>query len=444
SREALGRPIDLYLLHAVDPKTPLATSVRALMELRDEGLVREIGLSNVTRAQLDEALALTTLGAVQLAVSLLDDTAIRGGVVQRALEAGVPVLCHSPLGGPKRHAQLARQAWLVERAREAGCTPHEWALASLLSLHEQVVVLPGARRVETVRSARRAAALRVLREAEAPAPAPRPGGPREVRLLMGVQGAGKSSAVAALVSDGWARLNRDTEGGTLEQLHRKLEAMLVAGTSRVVLDNTYVTRAQRGAVLQLARRHGVPVHGVWHDISPEDAQVNIVGRMLDVHGRLLSPTELKRGKTPDALSPRALFSTLRAVEPLGDDEGFTTLSRVPFVRRPEPPGRPALFLGLELLHADGRWADGLAEALAQHPDWPRVLVGWREGGVVPPADVENAVCPHAGGPPECWCRPPLPGLVLERARARGLALRQSRLITTSPVLRRLGDTLGLA
>jgi hypothetical protein len=34
--------------------------------------------------------------------------------------------------------------------------------------------------------------------------------------------------------------------------------------------------------------------------------------------------------------------------------------------------------------------------------------------------VEPALCPHAGGPPVCWCRPPLPGLILSFARLHGL------------------------
>src|SRR5688500_17203817 len=47
SRERLGvDAIDLYLLHAIDPKVPLATSVRALARLRDDGVARAIGLSN--------------------------------------------------------------------------------------------------------------------------------------------------------------------------------------------------------------------------------------------------------------------------------------------------------------------------------------------------------------------------------------------------------------
>ena len=53
-----GLPIDLYLIHAPDPRTPWRTSVRALARLADEGLVRRVGLANVNRRQLDEALEL--------------------------------------------------------------------------------------------------------------------------------------------------------------------------------------------------------------------------------------------------------------------------------------------------------------------------------------------------------------------------------------------------
>ena len=53
-----GLPIDLYLLHAPDLRTPWRTSLRALARLVDDGLVRRIGLANVNRRQLDEALEL--------------------------------------------------------------------------------------------------------------------------------------------------------------------------------------------------------------------------------------------------------------------------------------------------------------------------------------------------------------------------------------------------
>ena len=52
-----GAPIQLYYLHAVDHRVPLAESLGTLVKLRDEGKILHIGLSNVNQKQLDEALA---------------------------------------------------------------------------------------------------------------------------------------------------------------------------------------------------------------------------------------------------------------------------------------------------------------------------------------------------------------------------------------------------
>ena len=56
--------------------------------------------------------------------------------------------------------------------------------------------------------------------------------------------------------------------------------------------------------------------------------------------------------------------------------------------------------------------------------------------------VETALCPHGGGPPICWCRPPLPGLVLAFARARHVDVGRSILVGTSPAHRALAEALG--
>ncbi|MGZ4183820.1 MAG: aldo/keto reductase, partial [Solirubrobacteraceae bacterium] len=101
-----GLPIDLYLLHAPDPRTPWQTSVRALARLVEEGMVRRVGVANVTRTQLDDALELAPIEAVQMALSPFDDHALRGGVVARCTELGLPVIAHSPLGGPRRAGKL--------------------------------------------------------------------------------------------------------------------------------------------------------------------------------------------------------------------------------------------------------------------------------------------------------------------------------------------------
>jgi len=108
-----GLPIDLYLVHAPDPRTPWRTTLRALARLADEGLVRRVGVSNVTRGQLDEALELAPVAAVQLALSPFDDRALRGGVVERCEELGIALLAHSPLGGLKRARRVDAEETLA-------------------------------------------------------------------------------------------------------------------------------------------------------------------------------------------------------------------------------------------------------------------------------------------------------------------------------------------
>jgi hypothetical protein len=56
--------------------------------------------------------------------------------------------------------------------------------------------------------------------------------------------------------------------------------------------------------------------------------------------------------------------------------------------------------------------------------------------------VEGAACPHGGGPPSCWCRPPLPGLPLAFARRHGVDPSRSVLVGVSSAHRTLATTLG--
>lgn len=56
--------IDLFQLHWVDPNVPLEATVRALDDLRRAGKIRHLGLSNVTRAELDRAMAVAPITSV--------------------------------------------------------------------------------------------------------------------------------------------------------------------------------------------------------------------------------------------------------------------------------------------------------------------------------------------------------------------------------------------
>ena len=271
-----GLPIDLYLLHAPDPRTPWATSVRALARLVDDGLVARVGVANVTRGQLDEALELAPVSAVQVALSLFDDRALRGGVVERAAEAGVALIAHSPLGGPRRAGRLVRCPALSEIAAACDATPAEIALAWLLGLSPVTVAIPGARRPETARSAARAASLVLDARTAAKAAAAflepaRKRPPRrrtrvaEVVVVMGIPGAGKSRVANGYAARGYLRLNRDERGGSLRELAKDLDDALTSGTGRIVLDNTYLTRASRSYVVEAAQRHGARARCVWLD-----------------------------------------------------------------------------------------------------------------------------------------------------------------------------------
>ena len=124
SARDLGRPPDVLLLHAPDPRVPLATSVRALLRAREEGHARGIGLSNVSRGQLEALGDDVEIAAVQVALGASDDAAARGGVLSWCRERDVTVLAHTPLGGPKRAGRLARDpALLAVAGRHRGATP---------------------------------------------------------------------------------------------------------------------------------------------------------------------------------------------------------------------------------------------------------------------------------------------------------------------------------
>jgi aryl-alcohol dehydrogenase-like predicted oxidoreductase len=459
-----GLPIDLYLVHAPDPRTSWRTSLRSLARLVADGLVQRVGVSNVNRDQLDEALALAPVAAVQVALSPFDDRALRGGVLDRCEEAGIALIAHSPLGGPRRAAGLARRHELAGVAEAHGASAAEVALAWLLDLSPAVVAIPGARRPETAHSAAGAAALELDASERAALAAtlgrsrpkrdarPRPVTDGEVVLVMGIPGAGKSGVARDLAGRGYVRLNRDERGGSLRDLARTLESELSTGTRRVVLDNTYLSRAARSHVVETASRHGHATRCVWLDTPLAQAQVNLVERLLERFGLLPSPDELReaaRGE-PGLLAPTSQMRALRELEPPTADEGFASIERVPFARDARP-GQGAVLIAAAAL--DGtEWTHALAAAGSATPclvfDW---LPGGTAADLAPAVEriaantdgpVAAAVCPHGGGPPVCWCRPPLPGLLLAFAREHGVDPARAVLVGTSPAHRTLATTLG--
>lgn len=176
SLNRLGRDvIDLYYLHRVDPQVPIADTVGAMAELVQDGSVRHIGLSEVTPAQLDEAAAVHPIAAVQFEWSLLWREPERD-IIPAARQAGAGIVPYSPLGrglltatldadsvgtsqfrsnDPRFREQnlarnLAQVAALGAMADHLGSTPGQLALAWLLHQGEDVVPIPGSRRIERI------------------------------------------------------------------------------------------------------------------------------------------------------------------------------------------------------------------------------------------------------------------------------------------------------
>jgi len=465
SAERLGA-IDLYLLHAIDPRVPLATSVRALAKLRDDGVVRAIGLSNIGAHQLEQALAITSIDGVEIELGPYQLDAIRGGLVAACRARGIRVLAHRPFGGPAGVKRLARDEVAGELARQLGVTPHELVLAWLVA--QGVVPLPGATRIETVHSSARAQRLTLSPDVVAaldahwlamPVPARESvaiASDREVVMIVGMPAAGKSTLAADYAARGYVRLNRDDRGGSLADIARVLDRELANGAARVVLDNTYGTRASRAAVIAVAHRHGVPVHCLVATTSLEQAQANAVARMLELHGRLLEPSELARAKL---IAPSVQFRYRRSYEPPRADEGFARIEDLAFVPLPAT-GRRALVV--ELDDIVWRKRPSSPAALELIPGARDALAAWHAAGFalagttwLTPRELDArlqelldlpiaiARCTHPAGPPVCWCRKPLPGLALWLAREHGYDLTASVHVGKGPADRGFATRAGL-
>ena len=446
SRERLGvAAIDLYLLHAIDPKTPLATSVRALAKLRDDGVVRAIGLSNITPTQLEDALAITPLDAVEVELHPWKLDAVRGGLVAMCEQRGLRLLAHRPLGGQPGAKRIARDPVIAAIADRHGATPHEVVLAWLRALSPVIVPIPGATRIATAVSAARTIALdEEARTALAArfldvAPGTAVRGERasgELVVILGMPGSGKSMLAADYVARGYTRLNRDERGGTLAELAKAVDTTIAGGADRVVVDNTYATRASRAPLVAIAKRHGMTIRCIAVTTPLEQSQANAVARMLARHGRLLEPAELG---ARSEIAPSVQFKYRREYEPPRTDEGFVAVEEVRAPRRAGGAAR-AIIVELDGIIWRGRPRTPreveLLPALAMLAVWPRVAgTSWQPGAtagelaalaeVLRAHRIELLACTHPAGPPICWCRKPLPGLAMQFAHANDIDLARS-------------------
>ncbi|WP_017568773.1 aldo/keto reductase [Nocardiopsis halotolerans] len=152
--------IDLLQLHRIDPEVPLADQLGALVELREQGKIRHIGLSEVSVDELSAARAITPVASVQnqYAPSFRHSE----DVLEQCEKDGTAFLPWAPVG---RGELAGPESPLTAMAAEHGITPVQLSLAWLLHRSPVMLPIPGTSRVAHLEENTAAAAVR-LSEAE--------------------------------------------------------------------------------------------------------------------------------------------------------------------------------------------------------------------------------------------------------------------------------------
>jgi len=168
--------IDLYYQHRVDPNTPIEDTVGAMADLVTAGKVRYLGLSEAGSETIRRAHAVHPIAALQSEYSLWSRD-IEDGIIATCGELGITLVAYSPLGRGfltgairrvedfagddyRRHSprfqgeNFSRNLTLVDEvsaiATHAGCTPAQLALAWVLAQGDDIVPIPGTRRISAL------------------------------------------------------------------------------------------------------------------------------------------------------------------------------------------------------------------------------------------------------------------------------------------------------
>ncbi|RGP78649.1 aldo keto reductase [Fusarium longipes] len=170
--------IDLYYIHRLDGKTPIERTIEELVNLKNEGKIKYIGISECSSQSLRRAYAVHPIHAVQVEYSpwTLDIEGAPGThLLQTARELGVAIVAYSPLGRgimtgkytsiddfdkddfrrrmPRYQGDnFARNLTLVDTfkniAAEKGIMPGQLALAWLLAQGDDIIPIPGTKKIK--------------------------------------------------------------------------------------------------------------------------------------------------------------------------------------------------------------------------------------------------------------------------------------------------------
>jgi len=150
--------IDLYQLHAPDPKVPFEDQVGSLARFQKEGKVRHVGLSNVTVKQLEEARKIVPIVSVQNRYNLGDRHS--EDVLKACERLGIAFLPWYPLGA----GAALRSSRVISVSKKVKATPAQVAIAWLLAKSPVVLPIPGTGSIAHLEENMGAAKLKLSKE----------------------------------------------------------------------------------------------------------------------------------------------------------------------------------------------------------------------------------------------------------------------------------------
>jgi len=208
--------IDLYYQHRVDPNTPIEETIGAMAELVHQGKVRYLGMSEASAATLRRAAKVHPIAALQTEYSLWTRD-VEKEILPTCRELGIGFVAYSPLGrgfltgritkpqdlasddrrttffprfqGPNFQKNLQLVTNLANLAKRKGCTTSQLALAWVLARGEDIVPIPGTKKLNYLEENAAAAGIRLgladMLEVEKAAPSAAVAGERYPEQAMG-------------------------------------------------------------------------------------------------------------------------------------------------------------------------------------------------------------------------------------------------------------------
>ncbi len=161
SHEALGgdSPIDLWQFHAPDPSWEIEESLQAAAEAVDEGLIRHLGLSNVSVDQIERARQIVDVVSVQNQWNPWHREPERDGVLEYCHREHLTFIPWSPFGGSNEAEFIDDVDILADIAGDHDLSPYRVTLAWMMARSPWVLPIPGASRKASIEDSARAVDL---------------------------------------------------------------------------------------------------------------------------------------------------------------------------------------------------------------------------------------------------------------------------------------------